>query len=214
MAALAIAIGMTATSADALPLFDGSLSFPSIQGADGPTEFSWEVQLDDKQALEQVDDHSARVYYIDDPSVTAFSISPEDAHDANGATVPTSLEVSEPNILTLHVHHQDGNPAAGGAPFLYPVTYGAGWEAGFSTVVIVLPPSIGPQTTPSCLVPKLTGRTLSAARKRLRNSTCQIGHIRIRRRATAHGSRVVKQVPRPGLTVDASTAIDFTAAPR
>ena len=64
-----------------------------------------------------------------------------DAHDAVGKSVPTTLEVSPPNVVTLTVHHRAGNPAAGGAPFTYPIFEGSGWEGGFSTFEVTVPPS-------------------------------------------------------------------------
>ena len=54
--------------------------------------------------------------------------------------MPTSLSVSEEKIVTLTVHHREGNPAAGGAPFDYPVIAGAGWEGGTEPVIVKGPP--------------------------------------------------------------------------
>ena len=61
---------------------------------------------------------TAAVYYTEDERL-AFTINAGLAHDAEGSNVPTSLGVSEGNILTLTVHHRAGNPAASGAPFVY-----------------------------------------------------------------------------------------------
>jgi hypothetical protein len=118
--------GPTSASAS-LPTYDGILAFPTIHGPSDAEEYSWEVQLGAEQSLEQIDEQHAEVYYAYKHH-PAFGITAEAAHDANGATVPTSLSVTEPNVITLIVHHRAGNPAVGGAPFVYPITAGAGWE--------------------------------------------------------------------------------------
>jgi hypothetical protein len=88
------------------------------------------------QYLEQVDEQTAEVYYSD--GHPAFGIEAIPAHDADGTTVPTSLAVSGPDVITLRVHFRPDDPAAVGGPFDYPVIAGAGWEGGFSPVEIVL----------------------------------------------------------------------------
>jgi hypothetical protein len=49
-----------------------------------------------------------------------------------------------------------------------------------------------------CVVPKLIGRKLKAAKKKLRAADCKIGHVGKRKGITAKSGRVVKQRPRPG----------------
>ena len=107
-----LALGSTAAVANPLPPYNGVMTFPAIMGPSSPSEFSWEVQLGEGQALEQIDDQGARVYYTESLA-TAVSVLVEPAHDANGASVPTGLAVSGGNVITLFVLHQAGNPAAG-----------------------------------------------------------------------------------------------------
>lgn len=57
----------------------------------------------------------------------------EEAHDAVGTDVPTTLTKTGGDVVTLSVHFLEGNPAAGGAPFEYPIVGGAGWPGGFHT---------------------------------------------------------------------------------
>jgi hypothetical protein len=121
-----------------LPPYDGIMEFPAIHSPFDPEEFSWEVHLGAEQELRQLDDQHAAVFYED--GVEAMQITPELAHDATGASVPTSLAVSEPNVLTLIVHHRAGNPAAGGAPFDYPIIAGAGWEGGIPQPIVIKGP--------------------------------------------------------------------------
>ena len=49
-----------------------------------------------------------------------------------------------------------------------------------------------------CLVPKLHGKKLKAAKKKLRKSDCKIGKVRKIGGATAKTGTVVKQNPKPG----------------
>jgi hypothetical protein len=113
----------SAASAETLPTFDGLMSFPQIKGPTDPQDFSWQVILSKDQALEQLDDQSALVYYERDHQ-PALTITAEPAHDAVGTSVPTTLAVSGSDVITLTVHHRDGNPLAGGAPFAYPILAG------------------------------------------------------------------------------------------
>lgn len=137
-AALCVISG-PATASASLPPYDGDMTFPAIEGPSDPEEFSWEVQLGPGQTLEQVDDQHAEVYYEYEyhPS---YGITAEAAHDAEGHAVPTSLVVSGGNVITLVVHHRDGNPAAGGAPFAYPVSAGSAFKITEGTVIVDGPP--------------------------------------------------------------------------
>lgn len=185
--------------AETYPPFDGGMTFQAIQGPEGPEEYSWEVQLGAEQELRQVDEHSAAVFYENGPR--AFAIDAIAAHDAEGKTVPTTLAVTQPNIITLTVHHRS-------APFDYPVVQGAGWEGGFQTVpvVIVEPTHEGPP--PTCVVPDLTGRTLRASRKLLHQSHCRLGVIHGEQVRAAH---IVKQYRQYGKSLPVWTKVDVKA---
>lgn len=220
----------SAWAEDSLPIFDGVMSFPAIQGSSDAEEFSWEVQLPEGQELEQVDSQHAIVYYTEG-HVTAFEITVTPAHDASGATVPTSLAVSEGNVLTLTVHHRAGNPLADGAPFNYPVLPGEGWVVIDEGVVIVNPPDESidevsgrvaqanpggvtgrPSGSSQCRVPGLTGRSLAGARKRLRSANCKVGRVSRRRSAEGAPGRVVNQSPKAGTVLAARAKVDLTLA--
>src|SRR5690242_14642539 len=99
-------------AASALPVYDGGQMFPTIAGPEDPEEYAWEVQLDEEQTLELIDDQLAAVR--SKTGAVAFEIQAEPAHDAEGKAVPTALAVTEPNIITLTVHHK-------GASFHYPI---------------------------------------------------------------------------------------------
>jgi hypothetical protein len=103
------------------------------------------------QILKQVDSRTVEVYEEDAQEVlhTAFSIRAEYAHDAIGTEVPTTLTISNGDRVTLTVSYRAGNPAAGGAPFIFPITAGTGWEGGFNTYYVDIPdePGEGPPET-------------------------------------------------------------------
>jgi len=183
-----------------LPTYDGMV-FSSIEGPSGPEEFSWEVTLDGDQELQQVDDQHAKVVYADS-GVQAFGMTAQRAHDAVGSEVPTSLAVSDVNVLTLTVHHRAGNPATGGTPFVYPVIAGAGWEGGFETVHVLMPPpelpaekSENTSMPVGCVVPALVGKSLKGDRHRLRKAGCELGLVWGKRSKAA---KVARQNRQPG----------------
>jgi len=188
--------------------------FSAIRGPEDPEEYSWVVELGEEQVLREVDPQHAAVFYTD--KQLAFGIEAEPAHDAVGSAVPTTLAVSDRNVITLIVHHRAGNPAAGGAPFVYPVVGGAGWEGGFQTYQVTMSPpesaaqpALAPGDSPGlltrdCVVPALKGQSLKVDRRRLREAGCRLGDVRGIRSKTA---KVIKQFPAPGTTRAASAEV-------
>jgi hypothetical protein len=205
------------TAATALSVYDGDQRFPAISGPEDPEDYAWEVTLGENQELRQIDETHAGVFYEGGPQ--AFGIKAETAHDAEGKTVPTTLTVTEPDLITLTVHHRNGNPAAGGAPFDYPVVAGEGWEGGFQSVEIAGPPDeselahppirkILEPAPPECVVPDLTDRTLHASRKILHRDHCKLGRVRGERRTEV---RVVEQYRLVGKVLPLWTRVDVKA---
>jgi hypothetical protein len=217
LTACGLVSGVAAATAS-LPVYEGG-GFPDIHSASDPEDFSWEVELGTGQSLQQIDDHEVAVdSKSGEPS---WWITAEPAHDANGATVPTTIQMTGENVVTLTVHHREGNPAAGGAPFVYPVSEGAGWETGFATVIVQGPPDeqeLREQRerqeraakeereaakriraeAEQCHVPTLRGTTLAGARKRLHRANCRLGAISKTHDVTAKSGRVVEQTQPPG----------------
>jgi len=201
-------------AAESCPAFDGVMIFPTIQGPEDPEDYCWEVQLFEGQELRQIDETHAEVFYTE-PEHQAFGITAELARDAVGTEVPTSLEVIQPNLIVLTVHHRASNPAAERAPFDYPITSGPGWEGGFESVEIKGPPDeselkkqpaplVAEEPSPTCNVPALQGLTLRAARRALDHADCRLGPVRGRHR---RGARVVKQYRRYGAVLPAGTEV-------
>jgi hypothetical protein len=201
--ALLVPVG---AGAEPVPPFDGLMSFPVIQGPDGPEEFSWEMKLGDEEELRQIDATHAGIFWPDDTK--AMSIEAGQAHAADGATVPTTLTVTQPNVITLTVHHRDGNPAAGGAPFDYPVVAGVGWEGGFKTEEAIVIPGEQPPSEPTCIVPDLANRTLRASRRILHTSHCRLGRVRGERSRAVH---VVEQYRQVAKVLPVWTRVDVKA---
>jgi hypothetical protein len=205
------------TAAIAYPVYNGDQRFPAISEPEDPEDYAWEVTVGENQELRQIDETRAGVFYEGGPQ--AFGIEAEAAHDAEGKTVPTTLTVTEPNVITLTVHHRNGNPAAAGAPFDYPVVAGEGWEGGFESVKIVGPPDESELAQPpiqeilnpppsTCVVPDLSNRTLHASRKILHRAHCKLGRVRGERRREV---RVVEQYRLVGRVLPVWTAVDVRA---
>jgi hypothetical protein len=131
----AVISGNTASSADTVirPLYDGGLAFGTIRDETAPEEYSWRVELSHDQELRLADGTHAEVYYND--STPAFSITAEPAHDAIGTEVPTSLSVSNGDVLTMTIHYRAGHE---GQPYVYPIIGGTGWQGGFRTTEVGL----------------------------------------------------------------------------
>ena len=120
------------------PVYDGSMMFQSIRAPSGGDEFSWRVNLRPGQTLKSEGDRTVMVY--SSFGTPHFAINVMQAHDAIGSNVPTTLSVTQPNVITLKVLHKAGNPAVGNAPFVYPVIAGSGWEGGIAVHKVVGPP--------------------------------------------------------------------------
>ncbi len=109
------------------PEYNGVTTFQAIRSDASPETYSWTVHLAEGQMLQRVSDEFAEVAY--ENGKEAFLITAEPAHDATGATVPTSLSVSG-NVLTLKVAFHSGS-------FVYPILAGQGWETSYSAPVVI-----------------------------------------------------------------------------
>lgn len=200
LASLAVAVAPAAAEeSDTAPLremSEGGFNFPEITGPEAPERYPLQITLGEELVLEQLSPTEAGVFYSSG-HVLSFTMTAEKAHDAIGTNVPTTLEVTAPDVVTLFVHYRAGNPAAAGAPFDYPIMGGEGWEGGIRPITVPLtePHVETPQpiATPSCKVPALRGLSLRAAKARLRADHCAIGKIDLAHGATAAKGKVMKQ---------------------
>jgi sugar lactone lactonase YvrE len=112
------------------PEYNGALTFQEIRSESSPTQYSWRVNLAEGQILRLANSTQAEVLYAS--GHLAYLITSQGAHDAVGATVPTSLSVSG-NVLTLTVDFRS-------ASFVYPIVAGQGWEGGYRAPVLVQGP--------------------------------------------------------------------------
>jgi hypothetical protein len=117
------------------PVFDGIMSFEVIRGVDSPEAYSWQVELGPGQYLEQVTDLGIELKYEDGTS--AMLISAQPAHDALGNSVPTTLQKTGSDEITLTVHHK-------GSGARYPVLGGPGFRVEYQAYVTVEPVLEGP----------------------------------------------------------------------
>jgi hypothetical protein len=173
--------------------------FPTITSAAAPEEYEQPIQLEGlgpTHTIVQVNPEEVVVNDSEGNPVEWFYL--DAAHDADGATVPTSLRV-EGDAIILTVHHREGNPAAGFAPFAYPIAEGAGWAGGFRTISFEMNEPQAPTNdpapapAPTCTVPSLRGLRLRAAKARLRAADCTVGKVRLAPTATEAKGKVVKQ---------------------
>jgi hypothetical protein len=200
-ASLAVAV---ASAAAAPPEYVGLQNVPSIQGPTEPDEFSWQVKLGEDEYLRLVSETEAQVVYEDgSTSATSLTILAQGAKDADGTTVPTSLRVSEEDVLTLVVHDREG-------AFVYPVTVPVPWV--LVREITAIPPAIplepvksepNPWINPThpapavqaadCTVPPLRGLAMSAAKSWLRAAGCSLGKVHLAPHSTRGKGKVVKQ---------------------
>jgi IPT/TIG domain/PASTA domain len=120
-----------------------------------------------------------------------------------GAT-PATFSVTSENTITAT------SPPAAAGPVPVTVTTVAGTASSAQQFVYTTPP---PPPAPTCKVPKLKGKTLKSAKKRIRAADCRVGKLTKKEGATAKDGKVVKQAPKPGVTVPANTKVKMTLAP-
>jgi hypothetical protein len=63
-----------------------------------------------------------------------------------------------------------------------------------------------------CIVPKLKGRTLKAARNAIRKAFCSVGKVRKAASSTVKKGRVISQKPKPGRHVKQHTRVDLVVS--
>jgi hypothetical protein len=122
-----------------IPEYEGLGWFPTLHAPGDQDEFSWRVNLGKDQSLRLVSETEAWVEYKS--GLESFAITAVPAKDRIGAIVPTTLRVSEGDVLTLVIHDREGDPAANGAPFSYPIVPANEWvDPNFQPTIVKGPP--------------------------------------------------------------------------
>jgi hypothetical protein len=65
-------------------------------------------------------------------------------------------------------------------------------------------------TYTACVVPKLKGKKLKAAKKKLRKASCKLGKVRHHKGVTSKTGKVVKQAPKPGKQLAPGSKVNVT----
>jgi hypothetical protein len=94
--------------------------------------------------------------------------------------------------------------AAAAGPVPVTLTTVAGSATASQTFTYVAP-APGPEA--KCQVPKLKGKKLKAAKRRLRRADCKLGHVGRKKGVTAKSGKVVKQRPKPGTVRQAGSKV-------
>lgn len=215
----ALAVASPIAAASELPECKG-LDFKAILGPDESGECTWRIQLHEGQEA-SLEGDQVSIYYEEEGRrrISWYVVAPP-ASDAVGAAVPTTIALSEGDLITLAVHHRLSDPAAVGAPFTYPIVEGRGWTGGFQTYEVQMPPQEQPQVAPppapppACHVPALRHDSLDQARAQLRAGGCTLAGVHRHPGVSARRGRVVKQSAAPGTDGPLGFAVTVTLGHR
>lgn len=127
-------------------------------------------------------------------AASAFSVGSEGTIDAVAPAGTGSVAVTVTTVAGTVISPQS---------FAYSVPAASGGSG----------PTVPVTARPTCRVPKLKGKTLKSAKKRIRAADCTVGKLTKKEGATAKDGEVVKQVPKPGTTVPIGTKVKLTLAP-
>jgi PASTA domain-containing protein/IPT/TIG domain-containing protein len=157
------------------------------------------------------------------PTIT--SIAPTSGPQAGGTQVSitgtelegaTAVKFGSSSALSFSVASETQINAvapSGTSPVTVTVTTPAGTATASQAFGYTAPPAPPAPPAPTCKVPKLKGKTLKSAKKRIRAADCRVGKLTKKEGATAKDGEVVKQVPKPGATVPTTTKVKVTLAP-
>jgi hypothetical protein len=201
VAVLAFAVAPAAAEEPAH--YDGDLQFPAIHLAGERDEYLYTVSISSRQSLVQLSETEIDAEY--EGGDVAFSIVAEEAWDAAGNQVPTTVELTGPESFRFVVHDRE-------ATYDYPITAGPLQTQGesffFGDLHYEGPPAAPEAVAPalSCDVPGVVGLSRRAAAKRLRAADCALGTVHLAKGAKAQG-KVVKQFRAAGTPLAAGTPV-------
>ncbi len=71
---------------------------------------------------------------------------------------------------------------------------------------------MGSSATPPCLVPKVKGETLSAAKRSIKAHACSVGKVKRARSRTVKKGHVISQMPKSGTRLDPGARINLVVS--
>lgn len=101
-------------------------------------------------------------------------------------------------------------PAAAAGPVQLSVTTAAGKATASQSFTYVAPTPAPPPAISRCVVPKLKGKKLGAAKRALRKTHCKVGTVKRRGGATARTGKVARQSRTPGTVLPAGATVTLT----
>jgi hypothetical protein len=144
-------------------------------------------------------------------------------------TFSTSLPIQKGEFIALDVPEEGGialyetpsiedffnsslEPGTEREGIVEEVPYELGFNATITTPDLTPPPpAVVPIATPEahCVVPKLKGKKLKAAKRAIRAGDCKVGHVGMREGVTAKTGTVIKQRPKPGTSKPAGSTVNI-----
>jgi serine/threonine-protein kinase len=67
-------------------------------------------------------------------------------------------------------------------------------------------------TTPPCLVPKVTGKTLSVAKRSIKAHDCAVGKVKHASSPTIKKAHVISQTPKPGVRLKHGARVNLVVS--
>lgn len=113
----------TAWDTTTRPEFDGVMQFETIRSAAAPEQYLFHVKKGPRQSLKQIDPTDIGLF--DEAGVESVLVTAEEAWDAVGHRVESTVAIVGPEEIAMTVHHR-----AGGV--VYPVVAGAEPQTGYS----------------------------------------------------------------------------------
>jgi hypothetical protein len=123
---------------------------------------------------------------------------------STGASYAVSADCSAPTTAA----QEPSAPNASTAPnFTVPASPGGGGAGGTGTTTPIAP---HPTAVDHCVVPKLAGKSLKAAKKKLLAADCKLGKVTKRQGSKRQKGKAVHQGAKPGKVLPAGTKIAIT----
>ncbi len=176
--------------------------FPMIHGPGEGDEYTWTFTKGFRQTPVQVSPTEIDVIYED--GEVAWSFIAEEAWDAAGTRVPTTVELIGLETVKFVVHDREGT-------YQFPITAGVKPISGVSFFIGSVTeshptPEAAAVPAPSCDVPAVVGLSRRAAAKKLRAADCALGTVHLAKGAKAQG-KVVKQFHAAGTPLAAGAPV-------